>query len=143
MDIEAEVLQTVDEALDVPSRGALVEVIGTEILVAGSVLEHVIDGGEQRGSDRANGFLGSAGGRAGDDTAPESSCLWCGPLPRRIGSGPSSARVPPSSCGWSGVCRHFHRCVDIARSRRSDNLRFQNNSYPFRSRSRSHAPQAE
>lgn len=62
MDIEAEVLQTVDEALDVPSPGALVEVIGAEILVAGSVLEHVIDGGEQRGSDRANGFFGSAAG---------------------------------------------------------------------------------
>lgn len=62
MDIEAEIFQTVDEALDVPGSGPFVEVIGAEILVAGSVLEHVIYGGEQRGSHRANGLFGSTAG---------------------------------------------------------------------------------
>ena len=40
--------------------GAVVEVVGAEVLVDGSVFEHVVGGSEDGSGDRANGFLCSA-----------------------------------------------------------------------------------
>ena len=39
-----------------------IEVVGAEVLIHGSVLEHVIDGGEDRGSDCNNCFLDAPSG---------------------------------------------------------------------------------
>src|SRR5215216_5925261 len=38
----------------------MIEVACAEVVVLGSVLEHVIDGGKDRGGDRADGFLRTA-----------------------------------------------------------------------------------
>src|SRR5258708_26778995 len=38
-------------------RGAPVEIAGAKVVVKGSVLEHVVDGGEERSSDGTDGLL--------------------------------------------------------------------------------------
>jgi hypothetical protein len=40
--------------------GAAVEVVGTEIVIEGAVLEHVVGGGEDRGGDGADRLFGAA-----------------------------------------------------------------------------------
>ena len=40
--------------------GAAVEVIGTEIVIEGAVLEHVVGGGEDRGGEGADCLFGAA-----------------------------------------------------------------------------------
>src|ERR1700737_3650774 len=47
-----EVGQALNEAMGLLLLGATVEVIGAEVLICGSVLEHVIDGGEEGSGDR-------------------------------------------------------------------------------------------
>ena len=58
--IEAKFCELGNEALGFHVLRAAIEMIGTEILELGTVLEHVVDGREQRGSDRAGCFLWSA-----------------------------------------------------------------------------------
>jgi hypothetical protein len=78
LDGESEVLQTVDEAQNVLAFGALVEVVCAEVLVEGTVLEHVVGGGRRWPSW---GHAGSAG--AGIE--PGGNFPWCVRPPRRIG----------------------------------------------------------
>jgi hypothetical protein len=42
--------------------GAAVEVVGTEIVIEGGVLEHVVGGGEDRGGEGADRLFGAASG---------------------------------------------------------------------------------
>src|SRR5262245_43123168 len=58
-----EIGQALDEAVFLPLLAACIEVVGAEVLVHGSVLEHVIDGGEDRGGDGHDRLL-DAGARA-------------------------------------------------------------------------------
>ena len=62
MDRKSEVLQAVDEPVDVPTLAPFVEVIGTEIFIKGSALQHFIGGSEDRRGDGANGLFGAAAG---------------------------------------------------------------------------------
>ena len=57
LDLEAELAELADEAPGPDLDGALFEVVGTKILVGGTILQHVVDRGEQRCGDRAGGDL--------------------------------------------------------------------------------------
>ena len=83
----AKILQTPDKALGLRGLGAAVEVTGAEILVEGAVLEHVIDGGQDRGGERADGFLGAAWGAQTIELRLEIAGPSCGRRPRRIARG--------------------------------------------------------
>lgn len=61
MDVESQVLQTVDEVKGLLVFGAMVEVVSAEILVEGSGLEHMVSGSEQGGGGYgSDSFLGAA-----------------------------------------------------------------------------------
>src|SRR5207302_7715111 len=55
----AEVVEASHEALDLLQVIAAREVIGAEVAILDAVLEHVPDGGEHRGGDGEDRFLGS------------------------------------------------------------------------------------
>jgi hypothetical protein len=57
LDGKSEVLQAMDEPVDVPALTPFVEVIGTEVFIEGSALQHFIGGGEDRSGDGANETL--------------------------------------------------------------------------------------
>lgn len=57
--------ESIDAAYQAPNDLAAVaagEVSGAEIFVLDAVFEHAVGGGEHRGCDRQDGFLGSAAG---------------------------------------------------------------------------------
>src|SRR5262249_32299481 len=56
----AQVSQALDESVFLLLLGSSIEVICAELLVEGSVLEHVIDGREDRRRDGQDGLLGTA-----------------------------------------------------------------------------------
>ena len=56
------VSQSFDEAVFLPLLGTGVEVVGAEVLIHGSVLEHVIDGREDRSRDGDDRLLGATPG---------------------------------------------------------------------------------
>jgi hypothetical protein len=62
LDGKAKILQAADKPEDVLAFSPVVEVIGAQVVVEGSAFEHVIGGGEDRGSDGADGFFGAATG---------------------------------------------------------------------------------
>jgi len=75
-DFEAKLGDLVYQPLHLDFGRTLVEIAGAEVLVNGSVLEHVVDGGEQRSGDGANGFFAGHVCFATGKTAPCSSCLF-------------------------------------------------------------------
>src|SRR6266699_2383113 len=58
--IKAKVSQTFDQAFGLLAFGSVLKVIGAEVLIQGSVLEHVIDCGEDGGSDGHDRLLRAA-----------------------------------------------------------------------------------
>ena len=56
----AHVLEAFDQAACVGRLGAPTEVVCAEVLIEGSVREHMVDGGEHGGRDSADGFLRTA-----------------------------------------------------------------------------------
>src|SRR5687768_12679472 len=56
----AEVLKSPEETLGLRLLGSAVEVIGSEIGVEGTILEHVVDGGEEGGGNGTDRLLGAA-----------------------------------------------------------------------------------
>src|SRR5579859_2694744 len=56
----SQVFEAPDEALCLCGLGAAVEMVTTEVLIGGSVLEHVIGGGKNGGGNGADGLLRSA-----------------------------------------------------------------------------------
>ena len=67
-----------DEPVDVPALAPLVEVIGTEVFIEGSALQHFIGGGEDRSGDGANGSLGTAAGAQAMELRLEVTGLFAG-----------------------------------------------------------------
>ena len=57
--MEAKLGDLANEPFDLLVCGCGAEVICAEVVVGDSISEHVIDGGEDRGCDGANGFLGT------------------------------------------------------------------------------------
>src|SRR6266436_9269679 len=49
----AKVFKALHQALGLRDLGTAVEMVGTEVLIDGSVFEHVVDGGENGGGDGA------------------------------------------------------------------------------------------
>ena len=92
---EAELGDLGDQPLDLGLGLALVEIVDAEVLVGNAVLEDVVDGGQDRGGDGADGLLSDRVWPAADRTAPCSSCLSSAWPPRRIGPAWSSARARP------------------------------------------------
>jgi hypothetical protein len=68
-------------------------VVGTEVFVKGAVTEQVIDGGEYRGDDRADGPSWVRGDDADAGTGPAGSWPYCGRPPRHTTSGSPSAKA--------------------------------------------------
>jgi len=62
LDGEPEVLEALDKAAGGGGLVPLVEVVGAQILVEGSILEHVIDGAEEGGGDGADRLFWRGGG---------------------------------------------------------------------------------
>ena len=62
LDGVAEVLKSGDEILGLRGFGTTIEVVRAQVLIAGAVLEHVVDGGEDRSSDGADGLFGASPG---------------------------------------------------------------------------------
>src|SRR5262245_49042545 len=62
LDGATEVFQPGDETADLAALGAAVEVVGAEVVIERSMFEHVVDGRENGGGDRANRFLRSTAG---------------------------------------------------------------------------------
>src|SRR5271166_5468955 len=60
LDLEAELGELGDETLGFDLGRPAVEVVGAEVLVEGAVLQHVVDRGQHRGGDSADGFLRAA-----------------------------------------------------------------------------------
>src|ERR1051326_7402502 len=60
LDVEAEPGELCNEAPCLGFGRAVAEVIGTEIAVGSAVLQHMVDGGEDRGGNGADGLLWSA-----------------------------------------------------------------------------------
>ena len=58
----AEVLKSGDETFGLSGFGAAIEVVGSEILIAVAVLEHEVDGSEERSGDGADGLILAAPG---------------------------------------------------------------------------------
>jgi len=58
-----------------------VEVIGAEILVQRPVLEHVVDGAQEGGGDRADGFFGASAGLDSVELGLEVAALGSGGRP--------------------------------------------------------------
>jgi hypothetical protein len=82
LDSKSKVLQTVDEPQNLLAFCAVVEVASTEVLVEGTVFEHVISCGEQRQRrwpSLAHAWNGGAG------IEPGGNFPWCGRPPRCIG----------------------------------------------------------
>src|ERR1700730_5217435 len=61
-DLEAELLELGDETLGFDGGRAAVEMVGAKVLMYGAVLQHVVDRGQHRSGDGANGFLFTAFG---------------------------------------------------------------------------------
>ncbi len=59
---EAELFEARDQAACLDLGGPAVEVVGAEVVVLRAVFEDVVDGGEDRSGDSADGFLRSASG---------------------------------------------------------------------------------
>src|SRR4030095_10285067 len=53
-----EIGQALDEAVFLPFLGAGIEVVGAEVLIHRSVLEHMVDGAEHRGSNGDDRLIG-------------------------------------------------------------------------------------
>src|SRR4051794_7794286 len=72
--LKAELAELADEAPGPDLDGALFEVVGAKILVGGTILQHVVDRGEQRCGDGAARFE-----TLGPDVARRMSSLrlWC------------------------------------------------------------------
>jgi len=62
LDIKSKLGELADETPGSRLGGAVIEVIGAEILVEGPVGEHVVGGGEDGCGDGAYGLLGAASG---------------------------------------------------------------------------------
>ena len=62
MDGEPKVLEALNEAAGGGGFVPLVEVVGAEVLVKRSVLEHVIDGAQKGGCDGADSLFGASAG---------------------------------------------------------------------------------
>jgi hypothetical protein len=60
LDIAAEVVEPFDETQDGVRAIAADQVIGAEAAVFDAVVEHVVGGGQHRGGDGEDGFLGAA-----------------------------------------------------------------------------------
>src|SRR5215831_15540852 len=58
----AEVLQARDETTGLAGLGSAVEVIGAEIAVKLTADQHVVDDGQDRGGERADGLFGATAG---------------------------------------------------------------------------------
>ena len=56
----AEVLKSGDQTFGLCGFGTAIEVITAEVLIAGSILEHVVDGGEDGSGDGGDGLFGAA-----------------------------------------------------------------------------------
>ena len=56
----SEALKAIDEALRLGRSSPAIEVVGAQILIQSSVGQHMIDGGEDRSGDGADGLLGAA-----------------------------------------------------------------------------------
>ena len=69
-DLVAELGDLADEAADFRLGTSAVEIIGAEVLVDGSVAEHVIDGGEDRGGHGADRLLRAASGFEAQELRP-------------------------------------------------------------------------
>src|SRR3954469_24635612 len=62
LDGVAQVMKSRDEPLGLCGFGTLVEMVVTKVMIAGTVLEHVVYGGKDRGGDGADGFFGTTPG---------------------------------------------------------------------------------
>src|SRR5208282_5521153 len=83
-DLEAELGELGDEAVGFDLGRTTVEVGGAEIAMFGSVLQHVVDSGQHRGGDGADGFLRTAlGSQAKELGFVIYSCLSSDWPPRR------------------------------------------------------------
>src|SRR6516162_3967371 len=58
--VVAKVGQALDQAFGLLAFGSGLKVIGAEVLIQGSILEHVVDRGEDGGSDGHDRLLGAA-----------------------------------------------------------------------------------
>ena len=62
LDGKSEILQAGNEAMDLLSLTPFVEVMGAEVLIEGSGLQHLIGGREDRGGDPATRLFDAAAG---------------------------------------------------------------------------------
>ena len=73
---EAEVGDLAREVMGLPLGGALVEVVGPEVLVDGAVAQHALDGGQHGGSDSADRLLRAAALAQALELRPEIAILF-------------------------------------------------------------------
>src|SRR5258708_27624408 len=74
--LEAQVRELADEALELGFPRAVVEVGRAEVGVRHAILEHVVDGGQDRRGDGANGFLRAALGLKAEKLGAVVACPW-------------------------------------------------------------------
>src|SRR5271166_500437 len=100
----AELGDLADEAPDFRFGESAVEIIGAEVLVGGSVAEHVIDGGEDRGGHGADRLLRAASGFQAQELRPVVAGFGVLGLPTRTGR----ARTSTTGCPCAVGC---HPCI--------------------------------
>ena len=103
-----------DEPVNVPALTEFVEVIGTEVFIEGSALQHFIDGSEDRSGDGANGLFGAAAGAQAMELSLEVTGLFAGGGRGALDKGgfepgcaPAFARAGFCASGWSAAYRHL------------------------------------
>ena len=76
-----ELLETSDEAPGPHGFGPAIEVIGTEIVVEGAVLEHVVGGGQDRGGEGADRLFRAVSGGQATELRLEIPAVFAGGRP--------------------------------------------------------------
>ena len=87
MDGIAEFLETREEAPGLHGFGPAVEVVGTEIVIEGAVLEHMVGGGEDRGGEGADRLFAAAPRAQAMELRLEIAAVFAGGRPSALDQG--------------------------------------------------------
>ncbi len=103
-----------DQALEFGFPRAVVEIGCAEVGVNHAILEHVIDGGQDRGGDGANGLLRAALGLKAEKLGVGRSCPWPAWPPMRTEPAWFSTTGRPRATGCACACPRFRSGRDTS-----------------------------
>src|SRR5438093_6964606 len=93
LDREAEIVKACEQALRELGLVSAIEVVRAEVAIVDAVLEHVVGGGEHRGGDGDDGFLGATPALEPQELGAEVAGLLAGGGPRGLDEGGLQPRI--------------------------------------------------